>query len=958
MKSLFIIFVVLFSTIHFAYAYDVTVAKDGSGNYTTVQAAVDAAPTGRTTPYTIFIKNGTYKEVITVPSNKPFLQFIGESVANVILTYDNYSGKPIPGGGGATYGTSNSASTTINATDFTAINISFENTTGESPQALAINVNNDRCAFFNCRFLGGQDTLLANNSGKKQYYKQCYIDGTVDFIFGNATAIFEDCTIYPKTRSSAGSSYITAANTQAGITYGYVFRNCIIQMNRGTTSYFLGRPWQNSTGSSPVAENKVVFLNTTQSGSIILPAGWSTWDAGTNTALITYAEYQSVTQTGAAVDVSSRVAWSQQLNATQAATYSNTNIFGTWDPCSADYIGTCTGGGGDIAVANLKGTKGASTTVFTWNASWGIAGVTYSLERSTDNGMSYTSIYSRTAADQFDVNFTYTDNNPPSPQTYYYRVVASKSGLTTHTTASVSISSTPTLTATAIPSSFLQGLGTPSTAQSFTLTGVNLLGDATITPPTPYEISFNNSTWSSTPLSITPTSGAISQTVYVRLNGTTVGSYNGNITISSSVATDATVAVIGTIQSAPVLIPVTLAYYPMTASNADQAGSRAAGVTVPTPTFGGLVSSNGTTVPAVPSYSSSHGQAFAATADGLWTTASGGPGGNLNLNNYEQFTITANSGYSVWVESFSVLASFYNTSSNTKLTVLYSTDGFATAGINATAYTSGGSAVTTTTNTQNSPLFTMVVTLGNETAGTTANYAATLNGSTGVTLSAGQTLSIRVYMSCGSSSTGRYGKLKDVYFKGVSSATIPLSILDFKAKKQADATNKIEWTTADEVNTRHFDVERSADGHDFETIGTVKAAGYSKTQKSYSLIDKTPLSTGSSSNSTTNYYRLKSVDLDGSTTYSKIVEVENSKQPFANIKVYPNPTSDQVIIEHPSIDNDLTFTITDVKGQKHRVKTTQKGEQTTFDVQSLANGVYFIDCQYKNNRTVLKFEKH
>ena len=137
-----------------AFAYDVTVAKDGSGNYTTVQAAVDAAPTGRTAAYTIFIKNGTYKEIINVPSNKPFLQFVGESVANTMLTYDNYSGKAFPVGG--TYGTSNSASVTINAPDFTAVNITFENTTGEQPQALAINVNNDRCAFYNCRFLGGQ----------------------------------------------------------------------------------------------------------------------------------------------------------------------------------------------------------------------------------------------------------------------------------------------------------------------------------------------------------------------------------------------------------------------------------------------------------------------------------------------------------------------------------------------------------------------------------------------------------------------------------------------------------------------------------------------------------------------------------------------------------------------------------------------------------------------------------
>jgi pectin methylesterase-like acyl-CoA thioesterase len=227
MKNIYMILLCVCASIK-GYAYDLTVAKDGSGNYTTVQAAIDAAPTNATAAYTIFIKNGIYKEKITVASNKTFITLVGESVANVILTFDDFSGKPMPSGG--TFGTSNSASTTINANDFTAVNISFENTTGEAPQALAINVNGDRCAFKNCRFLGGQDTLLANGAGKRQYYKQCYIDGTVDFIFGNAIAIFDDCTIYPKTRSSAGNSYITAANTIAGQTYGYVFRNCIIQI--------------------------------------------------------------------------------------------------------------------------------------------------------------------------------------------------------------------------------------------------------------------------------------------------------------------------------------------------------------------------------------------------------------------------------------------------------------------------------------------------------------------------------------------------------------------------------------------------------------------------------------------------------------------------------------------------------------------------------------------------------
>ena len=140
-------------------AFDLTVAQDGTGSFTTVQAAINAAPVGRTAPFTIFIRNGRYKEKISVPANKTFLHFIGQSVANTVLTFDDFSGKPMPGGG--TYGTSNSASVIINAADFAAFNITFENTTGESPQALAINVQGDRAVFQGCRFLGGQDTVLS-----------------------------------------------------------------------------------------------------------------------------------------------------------------------------------------------------------------------------------------------------------------------------------------------------------------------------------------------------------------------------------------------------------------------------------------------------------------------------------------------------------------------------------------------------------------------------------------------------------------------------------------------------------------------------------------------------------------------------------------------------------------------------------------------------------------------------
>ena len=946
-KVLLLLFVSVVATLKLNAQYDLTVAKDGSGNYTTIQAAIDAAPTNGTSAFTIFIKNGTYKEKITVASNKTFITLVGESVANVILTYDDYSGKPMSGGG--TFGTSNSASTTINATDFTAVNITFENTTGEQPQALAINVNNDRCAFKNCRFLGGQDTLLTNNSGKRQYYKQCYIDGTVDFIFGNAAAVFEDCTIYPKTRTSAGSSYITAANTQAGMPYGYVFRNCIIQMNRGGTSYYLGRPWQNSTGASPVAENKVVFLNTTQSGSIVLPAGWSTWDAGTNTALITFAEYQSVTETSTAVDISSRAAWSQQLNAVQAATYSNANIFTDWDPCTR-YTDMCNSTALDIAVANFNGVKGTSTSVFNWNASWSIAGVTYTLFRSTDNQASFQSIYNVTSSGIYDVNFTYTDNNPTSGQTYYYYVVASKAGLASHTTATVPISSTPTITVGTI-GAFTQGLGTPSAPQTYSLSAVNLLGDLTITPPANYEISLDNgATWSATPLSITPVSNAIaSRFVSVRLNSSTVGMFSGNIVHTSSGAVDANVAVTGTVQAAPLETIVNLLYFPMTASNADDVPSRATGVSTATPTFKNLASSDGTTVASVPAYSVTHGQAFGPNPTGSWGTASGGPGGNLNRNYYEQFTVTADAGYSVRVDSLTLNNSFYNTSSNTRLAVWYSKTGFTTN--DSTSFTGAilgadGTAITSSPN----GTFTTAILLTNETAGTTVNYRLALNGSTGVTLTAGQTLTVRLYFSCGSSTAGRYGKITNLYFRGLVNATVPLSMVAFNADKLSNNTNLIQWTTANEQNMGHFGIERSTDAQQFENIGQTIAIGNTKAQRDYAFIDAQPFAG-------LNYYRLKMVDLDGSFSYSKIIAIDNDRTHILTIKVFPNPASNQLIIEHRNILGGLNFSITDINGRKYRIKSAQNGEQTAFDVTSLPNGLYFIECRNKMDKMTMKFNK-
>jgi pectinesterase len=746
-----------------AQSYDAVVAQDGSGAFTTVQAAINAAPTGRTTVYTIYIKNGRYKEKISVPSNKPFLQLIGQSVAGTILTYDDYSGKPMPGGG--TYGTANSASVTINAPDFSALHITFENTTGDAPQALAINVNADRAAFKNCRFLGGQDTVLTNGSGRN-YFKDCYIDGTVDFIFGGARALFEGCVVYPKTRRDGGSGgYITAANTPAGQSHGYVFRKCYIPANRGLTTYFLGRPWQNSgTPNTNPANNKVVWIGAVMGPNVIKPEGWSAWDAGTNTSVITYAEHKSRDLTGNLVNVSQRVAWSQQLTDADTAAYSRGAVLGSWDPCAA-YPGFCPSRPADIAVSNFQGVKGTATAPsgLTWNISWPIAGVQYELLRSSSRRGPYTPLYTVTAANATDVNFGTTDPIPAAGASYFYYVRASKTGLTAHLTDTLQISSTPTIGTTGTLQAFLQGGGQPSAAQSVLVAGENLTAGLLITPPAGFEVSANGgANWfgSTSPLTLAPSStGAVpSTTISVRLNAAAVGTYAGNITLSSAGAASQTLAVTGTAQAAALPQSQPLQWWPMTRNNQDSTAVRAAALAASAPTFRKFVLSSGSATATILPYSARYGQAFAPLAEGSWVSSAGGNGGTLNRTYYEQFTVTA-AGSPVRLDSVLLRAYVTGSTSNTKLAVVWSRSGFATDSADVTGGRGPGG---TLLSTANGGFLTPILTTSSSSL-----YRLALAGATGLALQPGQRLTFRVYFSCGSTSTAtRFATLKDVVVKG------------------------------------------------------------------------------------------------------------------------------------------------------------------------------------------------
>jgi pectinesterase len=291
--------------------YDIIVAQDGSGDYKTVQEAFNAVPDFRKVTTTIFIKNGTYKEKLNLSNSKSLVKIIGENVDKTILTYDDWAQKK--NSYGEDKGTSGSSSCYIYGNQFTAENITFQNTSGPVGQAVALFIAGDKAKFINCRMLGFQDTLYTYGYASRQYYYKCYIEGTVDFIFGSSTAVFEDCEIFCKK-----GGYITAASTPDTTKYGYVFINSKIGGDAPENSFFLGRPWR--------PYGKAVFINCNL-GKIIKPTGWDNWGKESNEKTAFYAEYKSV---GPGANPNFRVSWSHQLN--EITEYTLDKILNGWNP--------------------------------------------------------------------------------------------------------------------------------------------------------------------------------------------------------------------------------------------------------------------------------------------------------------------------------------------------------------------------------------------------------------------------------------------------------------------------------------------------------------------------------------------------------------------------------------------------------------------------------------------------
>ena len=273
--------------------FDYVVAQDGSGDFFTVQEAINAVPDFRKdVRTTILIRKGTYKEKLIIPESKINISLIGEDGA--ILTYDGFANKKNVFG--ENMGTSGSSSCYIYAPDFYAENITFENSSGPVGQAVACFVSADRVYFKNCRFLGFQDTLYTYSKQSRQYYEDCYIEGTVDFIFGWSTAVFNRCHIHSKR-----DGYVTAPSTDKGKKYGYVFYDCKLTAEPEATKVYLSRPWR------PYAQ--AVFIRC-ELGKHILPIGWNNWGKKENEKTVFYAEYES---RGEGAHPKARAAFSQQL---------------------------------------------------------------------------------------------------------------------------------------------------------------------------------------------------------------------------------------------------------------------------------------------------------------------------------------------------------------------------------------------------------------------------------------------------------------------------------------------------------------------------------------------------------------------------------------------------------------------------------------------------------------------
>ena len=305
----------LLSVVSAAWAQErqdtIVVSRDGTGNFRTLQEAIESARAFMDYTVTIYVRNGVYKEKVIVPSWVENIDIIGEDRDKTIITYDDHANIN-------KMGTFRTYTVKVEGSDITFKNLTIENNAAQLGQAVALHTEGDRLKFINCRILGNQDTIYTGAKFTRLYFKDCYIDGTTDFIFGPSTALFEDCIIHSKR-----NSYVTAASTPKEAKYGYIFKHCKLTAEPGVDKVYLGRPWR------PYAYT--LFIEC-ELGKHIVSAGWHNWGKQSNEETARYMEYKN---TGEGANASERVAWSKQLIKKEAEAVTVDAIFRTqsnWNP--------------------------------------------------------------------------------------------------------------------------------------------------------------------------------------------------------------------------------------------------------------------------------------------------------------------------------------------------------------------------------------------------------------------------------------------------------------------------------------------------------------------------------------------------------------------------------------------------------------------------------------------------
>ena len=283
------------------------VARDGTGEFRTVDEAIEVCRAFMDYHKVIFVKRGTYKEKLILSSWLQNIEICGEDRDQTIITYDDHANirtAERPQG----MGTFRTYTLKIEGNDITLKNITIENNSARLGQAVALHTEGDRLKFINCRFLGHQDTVYTGVANTRLYFKDCYIEGTTDFIFGPSTAWFEHCTIHCK-----ANSYITAASTPKEVDYGYVFNDCAITAAPDVEKVYLGRPWRDY--------GYTLFMHCSLPRQI-RPEGWHHWQKEREQT----ARYLEFENTGEGAGTGQRAAWSKQLTKKEAAQVTLQNV--------------------------------------------------------------------------------------------------------------------------------------------------------------------------------------------------------------------------------------------------------------------------------------------------------------------------------------------------------------------------------------------------------------------------------------------------------------------------------------------------------------------------------------------------------------------------------------------------------------------------------------------------------